>query len=1124
METTYFTCTLGQAIEHQCDKSYNTINDFIQYKAHSAPDTPVVGFYEVNEKSSTRWRPHVLTFKDIYRGTAIVAGTLSKRIHAEQGQTIALLCPSSADFLFTWLALIWLGHSALLIAPQCSPSAIAQLCKSCNVKYLLHDEAYEDLASKAATEAGKLEDVTLSTLLLPLTGQRVFEVIKKTPTGSNVGPATVHNTDVAYLHHTSGTSSGTPKPIPQTHNGALGVLPTLDDRTSASFTTTPLYHGGVADLFRAWASNAMIWLFPGKELPITAVNVRKCLDVAAVWAKEESGPEVKFFSSVPYVLQMMAEDNAGSMHLQKMDIVGVGGAALPAEIGNSLVSNHVNLISRFGSAECGFLMSSHRDYTKDSEWQYLRSGGDHLRFEAREDGLSELVIGPGWPHMAKRNRQDGSFATADLFAPHPTITNAWRYHSRADSQLTLITGKKFDPAPLEDAIRASASALLDDVLIFGNGKPYPGVLLIRSEAAETQNDEHLISKIAPIVEKLNRESQSHARLPRNMLIAVPHLKAKFEKSSKGTLLRTKAEERFHQEIEAAYENVVSIGTRPTDVPDREVSETIRNIVVKFAGESNSREGDSEDLTDETDLFGYGVDSVAGIQIRQAVSRLIPPGPALPLTVVQDAGTISRLAEVVLQMRSGESAKSESKEQDERDQHRLMVDLVKKYSTLEDSDPTALSSPSSSPPPQNSRGKIVLLTGPTGSLGAHILSQLLSNDNISHIHLLVRGATSTACHERVIKALTSRQLSVPTDFDTKVQIHSCKLSDTSLGLSDHDYANLAAMVDVIIHVAWSVNFLLPLRSFEARHLAGLRNLINFALSPSKRQVPPRMIFCSSVAAVSNYTPDSARKQTFPETIIADSSTSGSTGYARSKWVAEQICAHAHSKTSLKNRISIARVGQLSGGSDFGVWNASEAYPLMLSSAKVTGCLPDLDVARKQQGAVEGEVLGWLPVDIAARAFVEDILRNHNESSLESADNGAGIAVHHVLNSSSSTTWTHLLTWLSTHEDFETVGAEKWLSRLESLQDSADEEKRNHPALKLLGFWKGAYGPKATKPSMNRASETEKRNGTEAEQTDAEHAMKYEMAETYERMPSLRAAEGVLDEAYILKLWGWVKENV
>ena len=49
--------------------------------------------------------------------------------------------------------------------------------------------------------------------------------------------------DTAYLHHTSGTSTGLPKPIPQSHRAAVGVLPRFGDgHEKSTFTTTPLYH------------------------------------------------------------------------------------------------------------------------------------------------------------------------------------------------------------------------------------------------------------------------------------------------------------------------------------------------------------------------------------------------------------------------------------------------------------------------------------------------------------------------------------------------------------------------------------------------------------------------------------------------------------------------------------------------------------------------------------------------------------------------------------------------------------------------------------------------------------------------------------------------------------------
>lgn len=62
---------------------------------------------------------------------------------------------------------------------------------------------------------------------------------------------------------------------------------------------------------------------------------------------------------------MMEADKYGLQFLTGMDIVGAGGAALPAEVGDRLVRRGTNLISRFRSAECGFLLSSYHDFIVD---------------------------------------------------------------------------------------------------------------------------------------------------------------------------------------------------------------------------------------------------------------------------------------------------------------------------------------------------------------------------------------------------------------------------------------------------------------------------------------------------------------------------------------------------------------------------------------------------------------------------------------------------------------------------------------------------------------------------------------------------------------------------------------
>lgn len=64
-----------------------------------------------------------------------------------------------------------------------------------------------------------------------------------------------------------------------------------------------------------------------------------------------------------------------------------------------------------------------------------------------------------------------------------------------------------------------------------------------------------------------------------------------------------------------------------------------------------------------------------------------------------------------------------------------------------------------------------------------------------------------------------------------------------------------------------------------------------------------------------------------------------GYARAKWVAEHICSGAH-ETVLSGRVVIARVGQLCGDTEHGVWSESEAWPLLIASMRYTEYLPVL----------------------------------------------------------------------------------------------------------------------------------------------------------------------------------------
>lgn len=400
METNYFVCTLGQASALNAEsKPYSTISQFLIHQSKSCGSSPAVGF--PLPRAQDEWKHELLTFHDVLLGTQVFAERLSKLFDPvlENPQTVALMAHSSPEFLFTWLGLMYLGHSVLLLAPQCQPGAIVHLCKVSHVSLFFHDAAHSQRAADADQLWRSSNNASFSIRQLPLSpDEDIFEVIRASPPDL-VPAANVTNSSVAYLHHTSGTSSGMPKPIPQSHRGAIGILPHLPGPTpNSTFTTTPLYHGGIADTFRSWTSDSPIWLFPGKDVPITARNICKSLKTAALTAQRYP---IKYFSSVPYVLQMMEADEEGLGMLKSMKIVGVGGAALPVEVGDRLVRNDVNLISRFGSAECGFLLSSYRNFAQDKEWQFLRNynPAEVVQFESRDDELAELIVKGGWPHM-----------------------------------------------------------------------------------------------------------------------------------------------------------------------------------------------------------------------------------------------------------------------------------------------------------------------------------------------------------------------------------------------------------------------------------------------------------------------------------------------------------------------------------------------------------------------------------------------------------------------------------------------------------------------------------------------------------------------------------------------------
>lgn len=185
-------------------------------------------------------------------------------------------------------------------------------------------------------------------------------------------------------------------------------------------------------------ARSMIYFYPTSDASITTQNVvasvKSCqrppdpLDGIGAEVEERTNRfRVTAFLSVPYILSVLAEDlqGPGIEMLREMRFVSTGGAPLDTAIGDGMVKEGVRLVSRLGSSECGckwnprllcpgfvnradpstVLLSSHRDYDTEKDWELLRNDSpynDALVFEPQTErsttGIErfEMIVTDRW--------------------------------------------------------------------------------------------------------------------------------------------------------------------------------------------------------------------------------------------------------------------------------------------------------------------------------------------------------------------------------------------------------------------------------------------------------------------------------------------------------------------------------------------------------------------------------------------------------------------------------------------------------------------------------------------------------------------------------------------------------
>ena len=805
--------------------------------------------------------------------------------------------------------------------------------------------------------------------------------------------------------HTSG-STGMPKPIVLSQRSVTAIdallRPEFSMTNTASFRNCivflpfPLFHlGGIAFLVLGMYAEMTI-VFPTLG-PLTA----QVVDTVHLVTK----PQISVLP--PSILADIAANPDFLDRLRSVPLVVYGGGPIPEAVGKE-VALRTHLQSGFGSTEAGWYVL---DILPPQDWQYLKFNpamghemhhyADDL-YEIRLHRNSELK---DFQAIFATFTDIDTYNTKDLFSKHPSKKDLWMFRGRLDDIIVYSTGEKMNPTSMEGVINGHRD--VGGALIYGQGRFQSALLLEPRHSFIQEDDEALLTKkIWPTIQEANSLSPNFGRIVKEMILyTIP--RKPLPRAGKGTIQRRMAYELYKDELDALYARFdnSSRNSHREETANKSKPDLILDVVRSLEG--------FEDFDLHTNLYEHGIDShqvsILFNRLKNIVPQLGVPVDIVTKPMIYESATVGQLVNRLL------SDVSELKTSAE-----YMQEIFTAYTE-------ELSVTARQPETSTRRLRTVLLTGSTGTLGKHLLHQLLSDPEVETIYCLGRGEDLESRQRRTMK-----ENGLEADFDDqRVVFYQGNFSKPYLGLSLSTYHELLNAVTFIVHNAWMVDFNQSLDRIASTHIKGLKQLLQFS---TQSKYGATLFFISSVSSVSSWQPDPSGTVIVPEKVSRSWSDAAETGYSQSKNIAERIIDSACRLT--KTSAAICRVGQIAGPTTkHGCWSKQEWLPTLVASSKYLGKIP-VDLSSL-------ELVDWVPVDLVASAVLT--LCKHPASSNEPN-------VYHIVNPH-KTTWSDLLPTIQDTLGLESVPSSSWLQLLlESSRSSTDVDQ--NPGLKLIDFFNRA----------------------------------------------------------------------
>jgi thioester reductase-like protein len=249
-----------------------------------------------------------------------------------------------------------------------------------------------------------------------------------------------------------------------------------------------------------------------------------------------------------------------------------------------------------------------------------------------------------------------------------------------------------------------------------------------------------------------------------------------------------------------------------------------------------------------------------------------------------------------------------------------------------------------PAPDPQWPRDLLLTGATGFLGAHLLSDLLAATT-ARVWCLVRAGDAAHARQRIAEAAARYELPRPAG-DRVVPLPG-DLTRPRLGLSPGEFRALADRIDVIYHVGAAVNFIYPYEELRAANVTGTREVIR--LAGLTRGIGVHYV--STTAVLAGLGAAGVREVT-EDTPLAHPGRLR-IGYVETKYVAEELLRNA-GRAGLP--VAVYRPLDITGSLRTGAVSTATELCALIRFITDTGLAPDIALP-----------LDFVPADVCAAAI-------------------------------------------------------------------------------------------------------------------------------------------------------------